>query len=59
MGLTTEKVCIDHVHFELFLISNNGFFWLINKGTSDYDLASHADDNGESDANRYFVSCAF
>lgn len=33
--------------FWVILISNGAFFWLINKVTSDYDLALHKNDNGE------------
>lgn len=47
MGLPRGKVCTDHVNLELFLISNGGFSWLINKVSSDYDLALHKNDNGE------------
>lgn len=53
-------MCIDPLNLELFLISNGGFLWLINKVSSDYELALHKNDNGEKNGeNRYFVFCVF
>lgn len=54
MWVCMEKVHIDHVNDEWFLISNGGFSWLTNKVTSDYNLTLHKYDNGESQANRFF-----
>lgn len=47
MGLFREERCTDHVNLELFLIPNGRFSWLINKISSECDLALHKNDNGE------------
>lgn len=47
MGLFRAERCTDHVKLELFLIPNGRFSWLINKISSDCDLALYRNDNGE------------
>ena len=47
MGLFRAKRCTDHVKLELFLIPNGRFSWLINKISSDCDLALYRNHNGE------------
>ena len=47
MGLFRAEGCTDHVKLELFLIPNGRFSWLINKISSDCDLALYRNDNGE------------
>ena len=47
MGLFRAEGCTDHVNLELFLIPNGRLSWLINKISSDCDLALHRNDNGE------------
>lgn len=41
MWVCMEKVHIDRVNDEWFLISNGGVSWLTNKVTSDYNLTLH------------------